>query len=368
MKRPGNLSSGRFGYDRKVRRPWPYWPNLAWLRGSPDQAQRLKPDVDRGGTPTRSRGTALAWRSAWASFNAYLTSPDDPETESACQRACRSRRKNTRRRKLSRFWASACRLSAELRRDGSDTASADALPSVWRSCPPRDMGSSTGFCRQSLQGVWPPPVVPRQALAVFERAKINLDETQWYAPELRRIRGELALGNGEGLAVGRQYLLSALELSDKHTSLSWALRAGKPASPFAERSLGAKGDRVADPARHPREIPGRALRPSESTVGQAGVERFIPARQPHQLVALTACCWRRFRLTLDRLGVYLHKTDDERRNDRIVEDLGGITHVDSNKLAHPGAIRLRFGPFELNVAERSLRKAEPGHSSWRQGL
>jgi hypothetical protein len=24
---------------------------------------------------------------------------------------------------------------------------------------------------------------------------------------------------------------------------------------------------------------------------------------------------------------YLHKTDDERRNGRIVEDLGGITHA-----------------------------------------
>jgi hypothetical protein len=29
-----------------------------------------------------------------------------------------------------------------------------------------------------------------------------------------------------------------------------------------------------------------------------------------------ACCWRRFRITLDGLRVYLLKTDDERRGDR----------------------------------------------------
>jgi len=56
--------------------------------------------------------------------------------------------------------------------------------------------------------------------SVFERAKINLGQTQWYAPELRRIRGELALGNDEGLAVARQYFLSALELSASQGSLS----------------------------------------------------------------------------------------------------------------------------------------------------
>jgi predicted ATPase/DNA-binding winged helix-turn-helix (wHTH) protein len=52
----------------------------------------------------------------------------------------------------------------------------------------------------------------------------------------------------------------------------------------------------------------------------------------------------------------LHKTDDERCNDRIVEDLAellmSIQHIGS-----PRTIRLRFGPFELNVAERSLKKA-----------
>jgi hypothetical protein len=76
---------------------------------------------------------------------------------------------------------------------------------------------------------------PRQGLAVFERAKIDLDETQWYAAELRRIRGELALHNDEGLAVARQYFLSAIELSASQASLSWELRAATSLA-IAEKS------------------------------------------------------------------------------------------------------------------------------------
>src|SRR6202051_5048316 len=85
----------------------------------------------------------------------------------------------------------------------------------------------------------------------------------------------------------------------------------------------ATGGRVADLASHPREISRRPW-DRRSTVGQAGIKRLIPARQRDQFDTLTACCWRRFRLTLDGLGVYLHKTDGERCNHRIVEDLGGI--------------------------------------------
>jgi predicted ATPase len=65
----------------------------------------------------------------------------------------------------------------------------------------------------------------QQGLDIFDRAKIDLAENSWYAPELRRIRGELALSNNEGAAVCRQYFVSALELSAEQASLSWALRA-----------------------------------------------------------------------------------------------------------------------------------------------
>jgi hypothetical protein len=49
----------------------------------------------------------------------------------------------------------------------------------------------------------------------------------------------LALGNGEGPAAGRQYFLSALELSDRQASLSWALRAATSLA-INEKSLGRK--------------------------------------------------------------------------------------------------------------------------------
>jgi len=66
----------------------------------------------------------------------------------------------------------------------------------------------------------------QQAIAVFERARIDLtNENQLHAPELLRIRGELALRSSEGLAVCRQYFLRAIELSDRQGSLSWTLRA-----------------------------------------------------------------------------------------------------------------------------------------------
>jgi hypothetical protein len=76
----------------------------------------------------------------------------------------------------------------------------------------------------------------QQGLEIFDRARIDLAESNWYAPELRRIRGELALSNNEGIAVGRQYFLSALELSAKQASLSWALRAATSLA-IAEKSM-----------------------------------------------------------------------------------------------------------------------------------
>jgi hypothetical protein len=80
---------------------------------------------------------------------------------------------------------------------------------------------------------------PREGLDAFERAKIDLDESRWYGPELHRIRGELALSNDEGVAVSRQYFLRALELSNRQASLSWALRAATSLA-IAEKFTGRK--------------------------------------------------------------------------------------------------------------------------------
>jgi hypothetical protein len=52
---------------------------------------------------------------------------------------------------------------------------------------------------------------------------------------LIRIRGELASGNNEGLAVCRGYFLRAVDLSTRQTSLSWELRAATSLV-IAERS------------------------------------------------------------------------------------------------------------------------------------
>jgi len=80
---------------------------------------------------------------------------------------------------------------------------------------------------------------PSEGLEIFERAKIDLGESRWYGPELCRIRGELALSSGEGLAAGRQYFQRAFELANKQASLSWSLRAATSLA-IAERSTGQK--------------------------------------------------------------------------------------------------------------------------------
>jgi hypothetical protein len=76
----------------------------------------------------------------------------------------------------------------------------------------------------------------QQAIAVFEGAKIDLDnENQLHAPELLRVRGELALRSNEGLAVARRYFLRAIELSQMQGSPSWTLRAATSLA-IAEKS------------------------------------------------------------------------------------------------------------------------------------
>ena len=50
---------------------------------------------------------------------------------------------------------------------------------------------------------------------------------------------DIVSGNDEGLGVGRQYFLSALELSARQASLSWELRAATSLA-IAEKSVGRK--------------------------------------------------------------------------------------------------------------------------------
>jgi predicted ATPase len=224
----------RFGYDRKVD-AMAVLANLAWLRGSPDQAQRLSL-MSIAEARQLDLAVPLCVALAWASFTMYLTSPDDLETEALANELVDHAAKYA----VDSYHGFGLSMQAlcRVRRDGSDTASATLYRGLEKLSAAR-----YGVFNWILQAEFARSTAvtgrARQGLAVFERAKINLGETQWYAPELHRIRGELALGNGEGLAAGKQYFLTALELSDRQASLSWALRAATSLA-IAEKSPGRK--------------------------------------------------------------------------------------------------------------------------------
>lgn len=224
----------RFGYDRKVD-ALAVLANLTWLRGCPDRARRLQLTSI---TEARQLDHAvpLCVALAWASFNTYLTSPDDPETESFANELVDHSGKYSV--ESYHGFGLAMQALCGVRRGEGDTASATLYRGLEKLS-----ASRYGVFNWILQAEFARCAAVagdlRHGLAVFEKAKINLDETQWYAAELRRIRGELALYNDEGLAVARQYFLSALELSISQGSLSWELRVATSLA-IAERSAGRK--------------------------------------------------------------------------------------------------------------------------------
>jgi predicted ATPase len=224
----------RFGYDRKVD-AMAVLANLAWLRGCPDQARRLNL-MSITEARQLDHAVPLCVTLAWASFNAYLTGPDDPETEALANELVEHAAKYA----VESYHGFGLGMQAlcRVRRGGGDAASASLYRGLEKLSAAR-YGVFNWILQAELARCMAVAGQPRQGLAVFERAKINLDEIQWYAPELRRIRGELALGNDEGLAVARQYFLSAFELSDRQASLSWALRATTSLA-IAEKSSGRK--------------------------------------------------------------------------------------------------------------------------------
>ena len=206
--------------------------NLAWLRGCPDQARRLNL-MSIAEARQLDHAVPLCVALAWASFNTYLTSPDDLETEALANELVDHAAKYA----VESYHGFGLSMQAlcRVRRGEGDAASATLYRGLEKLSAAR-YGVFNWILQAEFARCTAVAGRPRQGLAVFERAKINLDEIQWYAPELRRIRGELALGNDEGLAVGRQYFLGALELSDRQASLSWALRAATSLA-VAEKSV-----------------------------------------------------------------------------------------------------------------------------------
>jgi hypothetical protein len=224
----------RFGYDRKVD-ALGVLANLAWLRGCPDQARRLNL-MSIAEARQLDLAVPLCVALAWASFNSYLTGPDDRETEALANELVDHAAKYA----VDSYHGFGLGMQAlcSARRGEGDAASATLYRGLEKLSAAR-----YGVFNWILQAEFAQWMAisgrPRQGLAVFERAKIDLDEVQWYAPELRRIRGELALANNEGHEIGRQYFIGALELSDRQASLSWALRAATSLA-IVERSVGPK--------------------------------------------------------------------------------------------------------------------------------
>jgi predicted ATPase/DNA-binding winged helix-turn-helix (wHTH) protein len=224
----------RFGYDRKVD-ALAVLANLAWLRGCPDQALRLN-RMSIAEARQLEYAVPLCVALTWASFNTYLTSPDDVETEALINELVDHAAKHA----VESYHGFGLSMQAlyGARRGGArgDAASANFYRGLEKLSAAR-YGVFNWILQAEFARCTAVAGRARQGLAVFEQAKIDLDESSWYAPELSRIRGELALANGEGIEVGRQYFLRALELSEKQASLSWALRAATSLT-IAEKSDG----------------------------------------------------------------------------------------------------------------------------------
>jgi predicted ATPase/DNA-binding winged helix-turn-helix (wHTH) protein len=222
----------RFGYDRKAD-ALAVLANLVWLRGCPDQARRLSL-MSIAEARQLDHAVPLCVALAWASFNTYLTSPDDPGTEALANELVDHAAKYA----VESYHGFGLCMQALCRIRGGEVASATLYRGLDKLSAAR-YGVFNWIFQAEFARCMAVAGPPRQGLAVFEQAKINLDETHWYAPELLRIRGELALSNNEGLAVGRQYFLSAIELSARQSSMSWALRAATSLA-IAEKSVGRK--------------------------------------------------------------------------------------------------------------------------------
>jgi predicted ATPase/DNA-binding winged helix-turn-helix (wHTH) protein len=225
----------RFGYDRKIDN-LAGLATLAWLRGSPDQARRFN-QMAVAEARQSNRTVNLCGALTFASFIAYLTNPDDGEAEALVGELAGHAGKYA----LHNYQGFCLSMQAiyKIRQGGEIGAASVMLYSGLEKLS----AARYGIFNWILQAEFAMCMVlanrPREGLDAFERAKIDLGESRWYGPELHRIRGELALSNGEGLAASRQYFLQALELADRQASSSWALRAATSLA-IAEKSAGRK--------------------------------------------------------------------------------------------------------------------------------
>jgi predicted ATPase/DNA-binding winged helix-turn-helix (wHTH) protein len=210
----------RFGYDRKVESIG-VLANVAWLRGCADQARRLNL-ISIAEARQSDHAAPLCVALAWASLNAYLTNPDEPEAETLANELVDHASKYA----VISYHGFGLSMQALCRaRRGEGEAASTMLYRGLEKLTTARYRAFNWILQAEFARCAAVAGRSRQGLAIFERAKIDLDQIQWCAPELRRIRGELALANGEGLEVTRQYFIGALEQSNRQASLSWTLRA-----------------------------------------------------------------------------------------------------------------------------------------------
>jgi hypothetical protein len=221
----------RFGYDRKTDALM-ILSNVVWLRGSPDHARRLT-EMSLAEARQLDQAVPLCVALAGASFDAHLLDPDAGETIARANELVDHAAKYGVEsyqgfgmcvQALGRGRRGESEIAAELLYAGLEKLSA-ARYGVFNAIMLAEFARCLAIAGRA-----------RQAMAVFEGAKINLDdEHQIHAPELLRIRGDLALANNEGLSVCREYFLRAIELSERQGSLAWTLRAATSLA-MAERS------------------------------------------------------------------------------------------------------------------------------------
>ena len=210
----------RFGYDRKTD-ALAVLANLIWLRGSPDQARRLG-RMSIAEARQLDQAVPLCVALAWTGFNAYLTNPEGDETNALADELVEHAGKHG----VDSYYGFGLAMQALGRiRQGETEAASDLLYSGLEKLSAARYGVFHPILQAEFARCLAVLGQTRQAVAVFERAKIELDdENQLFVPELLRIRGELASSSNEGLAVSKEYFLRAIEMSDRRGSLSWTLR------------------------------------------------------------------------------------------------------------------------------------------------
>jgi predicted ATPase/DNA-binding winged helix-turn-helix (wHTH) protein len=221
----------RFGYDRRAD-ALSVLANLKWLRGSPDHAQPLN-QMAIAEARQFEHAVPLCVALTWASFNMYLTSPDDAGTVSLVDELVGVAGKHGMK---SYHGFGLCMQGLCRMRQGETEAGWELLHAGLEELSASRYGVFNSF----FQAEWARCVAAagraREGLEIFDNAQIRLDEDTWCAPEIHRIRGELALSNGQGLAAARACFVHALEMSARQESLSWALRAATSLA-LAEQSV-----------------------------------------------------------------------------------------------------------------------------------